>query len=81
MEAAGRLDDKHLLTRAYARAGQSAHFQSRDQDGLAYHRGAQSVARLKSDKREALWGEFVCSIERDDTDCETVLNHLEGLGS
>jgi len=35
----------------------------------------------KSDQREALWGEFVCSMELEDSDCTETLNRLENLGT
>ncbi len=80
-EAIRGLEDDHLLVRAHTRAGQSAHFESREEDALAHHRRAQSIATHVSDKREALWGEFVCAIELEQADCAEVLSRLEALGS
>ena len=80
-EAIRGLQDDHLLVRAYSRAGQSAHFEGREEDALDHHRRAQAVARRKSDKREALWGEFVCAIELEQVDCAEILTELEALGS
>jgi ATP/maltotriose-dependent transcriptional regulator MalT len=79
-EAIRGLQSDHLLVRAHNRAGQSAHFEGREEDALEHHRCAQKVARRMSDKREALWGEFVCAIELE-TDCAEVLKQLEKLGS
>jgi ATP/maltotriose-dependent transcriptional regulator MalT len=81
VEASRGLKDHHLLVRANARAGQSAHLEGRDQEAIAHHQRAQSAARTKADKREALWGEFVCSIELESKDCSAVLSRLEALGS
>ena len=81
LEAARSLTDDHLLVRAYTRAGQSAHFEGRDEDALLHHRRAQSLARLKGDRREALWGEFVCAIQLESSDCVDALNRLAALGS
>ena len=80
-EAIRGLEGDHLLVRAHTRAGQSAHFESREEDALEHHRSAQSIARHVSDKREALWGEFVCTIELEQADCAEVLTKLEALGS
>jgi ATP/maltotriose-dependent transcriptional regulator MalT len=81
LEAARTLTDEHLLVRAYTRAGQSAHFEGRDEDALLHHRHAQSLARLKEDRRETLWGEFVCAIQLENSDCVEALNRLAALGS
>ena len=80
-EAIRGLESDHLLVRAHTRAGQSAHFEGREEDALAHHHRAQSLARQVSDKREALWGEFVCAIELEQADCAEVLTKLEALGS
>lgn len=80
-EAIRGLEDDHLLVRAHARAGQSAHFEGREEEALAHHRRAQSIAQDASDKREAVWGEFVCAIELEETDCAEVLTRLEALGA
>ncbi len=62
-EAIRGLENDHLRVRAHNRAGQSAHFEGREEDALQHHRRAQAVARRLSDRREALWGEFACAIE------------------
>jgi len=80
-EAIRGLESHHLLVRAHTRAGQSAHFEGREVDALEHHRRAQSIARYASDKREALWGEFVCAIELEHAECAEVLTKLEALGS
>ena len=81
IEASRGLQDHHLLVRANVRAGQSAHLDGRDQEAITHHRRAQSAARTKPDKREALWGEFVCSIDLETKDSFAVLGRLEALGS
>jgi ATP/maltotriose-dependent transcriptional regulator MalT len=81
VEATRNLDSDHLLVRAHVRAGQSAHLVGRDDDAIAHHRRAQAIAGRKSDKREAVWGEFVCAMELESKDSEAVLARLEGLGS
>lgn len=80
-EALRGLKNDHLMVRAYTRAGQSAHFEGREEDALEHHRCAQSVARRVSDKREALWGEFVCAVQLEQADCAEVLTKLRALGS
>lgn len=81
LEASRGLHDQHFLVRAHVRAGQSAHLEGRDEDAISHHRRAQAAARSKADKREALWGEFTCSIELESVDCAAVLSRLEALGS
>jgi LuxR family transcriptional regulator, maltose regulon positive regulatory protein len=81
IEASRGLQDHHLLVRANVRAGQSAHLDGRDQEAITHHRRAQSAARTRADRREALWGEFVCSIELETKDSSAVLGRLEALGS
>jgi ATP/maltotriose-dependent transcriptional regulator MalT len=80
-EAIRGLESDHLLVRAHTRAGQSAHFEGREEEALEHHRRAQSIARHVPDKREALWGEFVCSLELEEANCAEVLTKLEALGS
>ncbi len=81
LESTRRLGDNHLLVRAYTRAGQSAHLEGRDQDALGYHRRAQGLAHSEPDRRESLWGEFVCSIELEEADSLDVLRRLEKMGT
>ena len=81
LEAARGLRDEHFLVRAYSRAGQSAHFEGREEAAIDHHCLAHAIAQRKSDQREALWGEFVCAIELEDRDCAEVLSRLESLGS
>ena len=81
LEAARGLSNNHFLVRAYVRAGQSAHFEGRDEDALGHHRHAQVLADFESDRRESLWGEFVCAIELEGARCLGALNRLARLGS
>ena len=81
LEAGRGLRDHHLLVRANVRAGQSAHLDGRDREAISYHRIAQSAARTKPDKREALWGELVCSMALETDDCAAILGRLEAEGS
>jgi len=81
LQAANSMTDRHLLVRAYTRAGQSAHLEGRDEDGLAYHGHARSAAGSERDLKEALWGQFVCSIESDESFRVGVLRALEELGT
>jgi ATP/maltotriose-dependent transcriptional regulator MalT len=81
LQAADHLTDRHLLVRAYTRAGQSAHLQGRDDDGLAYHGRARLSARSERDLKESLWGQFVCSIDSEEPFSTDVLRTLEKLGT
>jgi ATP/maltotriose-dependent transcriptional regulator MalT len=80
VEATRGLSDNHLLVRAHVRAGQSAHLEGREKRALEHHRRAQEVARSSPDQREAVWGEFVCSLELESEEGAALLNRIESLG-
>jgi DNA-binding CsgD family transcriptional regulator len=81
LEAGRGLEDQHLLVRAHVRAGQSAHLDGRDREAITYHRLALVAANTEADKREAMWGEFVCSMALETEDCSAILGRLEALGA
>jgi ATP/maltotriose-dependent transcriptional regulator MalT len=81
VEATRWLNDDHLLVQAHVRAGQSAHLEGREEEAIAHHRAAHKVAISSSDRREALWGEFVCATELESDGCAALLEQLESLGA
>jgi LuxR family transcriptional regulator, maltose regulon positive regulatory protein len=81
VEATRGLEDDHLLVRAHVRAGQSAHLEGREEEAIAHHRKARQAARTSADHREAVWGEFVCSMELESDECASLLNQIESLGA
>jgi ATP/maltotriose-dependent transcriptional regulator MalT len=70
LEAARGLREDHVLySRALYRAAQSAQLGDRAGEALALHREAARTAKTTSDRRQAVWGQFVTHTElgqRDD---------------
>ena len=64
------------VAHAYSRAGQSAHFQGRDDRAYEYHRIAEENAADPTWMREALWGQFVSLLELEDERMEDLLARL-----
>lgn len=82
MEAVRSLGKNHpLISRAHSRAGQSAQFSGKVRDALAHHQTAFECARTKADASDALWGEFVSSLEVDHRKAAKTLQSLSQLGS
>jgi ATP/maltotriose-dependent transcriptional regulator MalT len=64
LEAARGLSEEHVLhSRALYRAAQSAQLGDRAADALALHREAARTAKTTSDRRQAIWGQFVTYTE------------------
>src|SRR5207249_1695218 len=62
--AASRLSSDHeLRSRAFFRAGQSAHFGDRLTDAIKYHERAKVAAGTAADRSRALWGLFIAQSE------------------
>jgi len=82
LSAAGELGPKHPLTsRAYARAGQSAHFEAREDTAFEHHHDARLTAQTQVDLADALWGEFVSGLELERSETPHTLEELARLGS
>jgi DNA-binding CsgD family transcriptional regulator len=64
---------------AYARAGQSAHFQAQDDRAYEYHRLAEEYAADPLWLREALWGQFISLLELEDSRMEEPLARLASI--
>lgn len=64
LEAAGGLHEDHVLySRALYRAAQSAQLGDRAADALELHKHAARAAKTTSDRRQAIWGQFVTHTE------------------
>ena len=82
LAAADALGPEHPLTsRAYFRAGQSAHFQAREEIAFEHQRQARITARTNADFANALWGEFISGLELERSDTADTLDELASLGS
>jgi ATP/maltotriose-dependent transcriptional regulator MalT len=82
LEAVRQLGDAHPeASRAYSRAGQSAHLAGRRQAALKHHRKALESAQSQTDARRALWGEFASSREPDHRNAAKTLEALAELGA
>ena len=82
LAAADALGLEHPLTsRAYFRAGQSAHFQAREEIAFEHQRQARITARTKADFANALWGEFISGLELERSDTADTLDELASLGT
>jgi LuxR family maltose regulon positive regulatory protein len=80
IQAAHRLPERHShVARAYSRAGQSAHFEGRDDCAYEYHRLAESHATDSVSTREALWGEFISLLELEDDRTQELLARLTSI--
>jgi LuxR family transcriptional regulator, maltose regulon positive regulatory protein len=73
--------DHSLTSRAFFRAGQSAHFQARESVAFEHQCHARLTAQTDSDYANALWGEFISGLELERADTPDVLHELVSLGS
>ena len=82
LAAASSLGPEHPFTsQAYARAGQSAHFEAREETAFQHHRNATRTAKTREDLADALWGEFVSGLDLERSETAETLERLAGLGS
>ena len=82
LAAANSLGPKHLLSsRAYFRAGLSAHFEEKEEVAFEHQRLARSTAATDHDLANALWGGFVSGLELERPDTGEILEELASLSS
>ena len=82
LAAVSALGRQHPFTsQAYTRAGQSAHFEAREETAFEHHRNATQTARTHKDMAEALWGEFVSGLELERSEAAETFEKLAALGS
>ncbi len=82
LAAADSLDPKDpLASRAYFRAGLSAHFEAREEVAFEHQRLARATATTDHDLANALWGGFVSGLELERPDAGEILDELSSLSS
>lgn len=62
-EAAASSRAADVVVRALLLAGRAAHLSSREESALEFFDRAAAAARTESERRDALWGQLLCSIE------------------
>ena len=76
--AATGLGRNHRLTsRAYARAGHSAFLSGSIDTASSLLSKAREAALVKRDVKEALWGQFLCAVERERPEGVSLLGQFE----
>ena len=75
--AAGFGRNHRLTSRAYARAGHSAFLSGSVDAASSLLSKALETALVKRDVREALWGEFLCAVERERPEGRSLLVQFE----
>ncbi len=65
-----------LTFRAYSVAGRAAHLASREEEALELYRRAQAAATSETERRDALWGQVMCSIELEQPEATATLATL-----
>jgi LuxR family maltose regulon positive regulatory protein len=73
-DAAGR--EPALAFRSLSLAGRAAHLASREDDALAFYRRAEELAASESERRDAMWGQLMCSVELESPDAARMLAEL-----
>ena len=74
-DAASR--DVELAFRSLSLAGRAAHLASRENDALAFYRRAEELAASESERRDAMWGQLMCSVELESPDAAEMLATLK----
>ena len=59
--AEGNDTQTSLSSRAFYLAGRAAHLDNREPDALAHFRSARELAQEESQRRDAMWGSFLCA--------------------
>jgi len=60
---AAAADGSDLRFRALTVAGRAAHLASREHEGLELYRHAEAAAADDEERRDALWGQLICTVE------------------
>jgi len=75
-EAAASSTVSGLTFRAYSVAGRAAHLASREEEALELYRRAHGAATSETERRDALWGQVMCSIELERPEAVSALEEL-----
>ena len=82
LAAADSLGREHpLASRAYFRAGLSAHFEAREEVAFDHQQLAHATATTDDDLANALWGGFVSGLELERPDTAEILDELASVSS
>ncbi len=74
-------DESALASRALYRAGQSAHLTDSPSEALQFFSRARDVAKTKAEVHDALWGEFVTTVELEGEGAAEILREFEASSS
>jgi ATP/maltotriose-dependent transcriptional regulator MalT len=70
-----------LASKAFYRAGQSAHLTDAPEDAVESFRRARELARTPNDVRNALWGAFITNVELERPEASSLLDDFEAAGT
>jgi ATP/maltotriose-dependent transcriptional regulator MalT len=73
--------DARLKSAALYRAGQSSHLLDRPERALDYFHEAREMSLTSTDLRNAIWGQFISSIEIEDPAASTLLSEFIEVGT
>jgi LuxR family transcriptional regulator, maltose regulon positive regulatory protein len=80
-EAAASVEGSGLRFRSLSVAGRAAHLASREEDALELYHRAEAAATTEPERRDALWGQVMCSIELERPEATATLRALSaGMG-
>jgi LuxR family maltose regulon positive regulatory protein len=74
-------EENALASRAFYRAGQNAHLTESPDEALSYFARARDVARTTAEMQDALWGEFVTTVELEREGAAEILRQFEACSS
>jgi ATP/maltotriose-dependent transcriptional regulator MalT len=75
-ELAASAQARELRFRSFSVAGRAAHLASREDDALELYRRAEEAATTETERRDALWGQVMVSIELERPDAVQALEEL-----
>jgi LuxR family maltose regulon positive regulatory protein len=70
-----------LASKAFYRAGQTAHLTDAPQEAIQSFRLARELARTSFDARNALWGAFIANVELEQPEAHVLLEDFEAAGT
>lgn len=73
--------ESRLASRALYRAGQNAHLTDAPEEALHHFRRASQLAQTSAEAQDALWGEFVTTVELEEEGADNILEKFERAGS
>jgi len=70
-----------LASKAFYRAGQTAHLTDAPQEAIESFRRARELASTSFDARNALWGAFIANVELEQPEAHVLLEEFEAAGA